>query len=156
MVDSIAAQWATAEEIAWADAHGIDLSEWVRAEHAAGIRIAADLIEHAQRRRLRAIDAAIGRRGYWLRSLHERGQRAADRTRQERREHRLSVERYHDMERPGLRWRPMCSCGWTGAPVMTRKAADAAAREEREHLFRPLSDTIEHTGAGTRRAGRAA
>jgi len=144
--------WATAAEIAWADAHGIDLSEWVRAEHAAGVRIAAALIDQARQRRPRAIDRAIDQRADWLSDLRERGLRAAEGM---RREHRLSVERHRDAQQPWMRWRPTCTCGWVGAGTSSRVAAEQRAREERDHIFRPLSETVEHTSEIARREASA-
>jgi hypothetical protein len=140
--------WATVEEIAWADAHGIDLSREVQAEHAAGVRIAAALIERAHKRRLRAIDRTIMRRADRLRDLHRRGQCAAERTQQERHEHRLSVRRDRDA---AARWRPVCTCGWSGPAVTTRKKAEQQARYELALIFRPLSGAVEHTDDGARR-----
>jgi hypothetical protein len=134
--------WATVEEIAWADAHGVDLSEWVRAEHVTGIRIAATLIERARQRRLRAIDRAIARRGDTLSELHRRGQHAAETTQQERREHRISVTRTTDRQR----WQAVCTCGWVGRPAPTRQIAEGDADTERRYTFRPLSQAVEHTG----------
>jgi hypothetical protein len=145
------APWATIEEIAWAEAHGLDLSREVQAEHAAGVRIAASLIDQARQRRLRAIDRVIAQRSDWLSGLHRRGQRAAERSQQERYEHRLSVERHRDAALPWQRWRPVCACGWSGPALTTREAAERRAREEREHIFRPLSEAVEHTSDGARR-----
>jgi hypothetical protein len=139
------APWAAVEEIAWAEAHGLDLSAEVRAEHAAGVRIAAMLVDQARDRRLRAIDRAIAQRSDRLSDLHRRGQRATEVARQERREHRLSAER------DGRWWRPVCTCGWVGQASTTRERAERWARDEREHIFRPLSDAVEHTADTARR-----
>lgn len=139
------APWAYAEEIAWANARGIDLSRELRAEHAAGVRIAAALAEQARQRRLRAIDRAIAERSDWLNDLHQLGQRAADRTRREHHDHRLNTAPYRDAERPWLRWRPVCVCGWAGPPTMIRRDAERRARQEREHIFRRLSQSVQHT-----------
>ncbi len=150
------AAWATAEEIAWAEAHGIDLSREVQAEHAAGIRIAGDLIEQARQRRLRAVDRAIAGRSDSLSDLQRRGREVAERTRQERRQHRLSVERHQDVAQPWRRrWRAVCACGWVGPTAPTREVAEQRAREEREHIFRPLSAAIEHRGIDRREASAA-
>ncbi len=145
------APWATIEEIAWADARGIDLSREVQAEHAAGVRIAASLIDQARQRQLRAIDRAIAQRSDLLSHLHQRGQRVAERTRLERREHRLTVERHRDTQQPWMRWRPVCTCGWVGPATSSREAAEQRARDEREHIFQPLSAAVEHTSDSARR-----
>ena len=137
----------TAEEIAWADAHGIDLNEWFRAEHAAGVHIAATLIDRARRRRLRALDRAIVRRGDALSELHASGLRAAERTAAERREHRVSVARAED----GTGWQPVCSCGWVGRPAAPRRLADQDAWLERVRMFRMLSEVFEHSASASRR-----
>ena len=139
------ASW-TAEELAWAEAHGIDMDREVRTAHDAGVRIAACLIDQARQRRLRAIDRAIGRGSDRLSDLHRRGQRAAVRARRERREHQVSVARTED----GLRWQPVCGCGWAGQPTPTLAAAERVAREEQARIFRPLSEAVEHTDATAR------
>ncbi len=148
---ALAAPWATVEEIAWADAHGIDLSREVQAEHSVGVRIATSLIDQARQRRQRAIDRAIAQRSDRLSELQRRGQCVAERTHQERREHRLSAEPHRDERQPWMRWRPVCTCGWAGAATSSREAAAQRAREEREHIFRPLSEAVQHTGDSARR-----
>ncbi len=145
------APWATVEEIGWADAHGIDLRREVQAEHAASVHIATSLIDQARQRRLRAIDRAIAERSDRLSDLHQRGQRVARRTRLERCEHRLSVERHRDTQQPWMRWRPVCTCGWVVPATSSREAAEQRARDEREHIFRPLSAVVEHTSDSARR-----
>jgi len=138
---------ATAEEIVWADAHGIDLRRECEAERSAGVRIASALIDQARQRRLRAIDRAIARRGDWLSELHQEGQHVAERTQQERREHQLSAEPYRDAGQPWMRWRPVCACGWAGPPTSSREEATQQARNERSHLFRMLNEALQHTAA---------
>jgi hypothetical protein len=137
--------WATDAGIAWAEAHGIDLRCEIEAERAAGIRIAASLINQARQRRLRAIDRAIARRGDRLSELHRCGLRAAETTRRERREHRLTVERVNARRDT---WRAVCACGWVGSALTSRKAAERRVREERAHIFRPMSSAVEHTTEG--------
>jgi hypothetical protein len=146
-----ATRWATAEEIAWAEAQGIDLRVELQAERSAGIRIAATLIDRARRRRLRAIDRAAARRGDWLSELHASGLRAAERTQQELREHRVGTARASG----STGWVPVCSCGWVGPPVDSRWAADRAAREELARMFGALSEAAGHTDGVAERAGLA-
>jgi hypothetical protein len=127
----------------------VDLRVELQAERSAGIRIAAKLIDRARRRRLRAIDRAAARRGDWLSELHASGLRAAERTQQERRQHRVLTAR---AGRSG--WQPVCSCGWVGGPAATRRAADQAARDELVCMFGALSEAVRHTG-GTAPQGLA-
>lgn len=131
------APWASCEELAWADAHGLDLSAWVRAEHAAGIRVAAGLANAAHARLLRRLDKQLAARDDELGELYRRGVTAQTDLEAERKRHRLSIARWPN-------WHPVCSCGWEGRLSTTRKSAERDLSLERDYLFRALAPKVEH------------
>lgn len=88
----------------------------------------------ARRRYLARIDRQLARRTDALGDLYRTGLAASIANRQERQEHRLSVQR------DGYRWRAVCSCGeWCGETTASRIVAERDADRERERMFRPLS-----------------
>lgn len=99
---------------------------WANVDQGRGDADSGVIPDQARRRRLRAIDRSIARRGDQLTELL------------------LCVEGR------GL-WHPVCTCGWTGQGVARRESAQQAARSERARLFdRPLGEAVEHSGADAR------
>lgn len=138
--------WATADELAWADRVGVNLSAAVKAAHADGVRVAATLAQQTRDRRLRRIDRALAARDDNLGRLFQAGQQAAERTRRERECHRLTAERYRDAGHPWVRWRAVCACGeWHGEGSPSREHAEQDARRERDRLFQALTAVAVHT-----------
>jgi hypothetical protein len=89
------------------------------------------------------IDAEL-RRGPYA-ELYRRGLATAAEIRQEARQHKLSVEHLGSGPTGLVGWYAACSCGWRGYGNSSRKLAERYAAEEREHIFRPLSASVEHS-----------
>jgi hypothetical protein len=130
----------------WAEVRGIDLDRERDLSYAENVRAGAELIDNRRDTMIARIDRALAKRADALGIKALRGRAAREATKQEHRDHRLSVTRCRGPWRGINHWRAVCSCGaWAGAVEPSQRIADQDVTHERKHIFRGLSERLVHS-----------